>query len=502
MKIINIASGDNFQDILAAVRESGSDNLILIVPKSNPVFKNKSKLEKLKAHFDKLKKEVSIISSGQKIVEAGAKGNNSKKDKDLFSFYSEFSRKMPANSERSREGSRRASASYGARPPSRLKGLLQKDSKKFILILLGSAIGLFIFIVLASLSEVNIKIIPRKSDFSVNIPVVILTDITKNDEVYGMVPGQWIEIEKVISKIFTSSAEKDVFQKAKGKAVIYNNFSASPQILVATTRFQTAEGLVFRIPKAIIVPGQAKIGNEFKPGEIEVEIVADRAGEEYNIEPSDFRIPGFLGSQKYQGFYVKSFEKFSGGFVGRSSFVSKEDLEKAKEIIKEQGIRQVKAELSLLDNFKILDEALSIEMEKTDDSNKAGDLAKEFKVDFKIKARIIVFKEQNITDFISRYVKNSQNLSVVENSLKINYDQPKLNEEKRELSFKLVSSGQTIQNINKEKIISDIVGKKMSDADSYFSSLNEIESVRISSPFWMRKIPENGRRINIESAIE
>ncbi|MBI4117115.1 MAG: hypothetical protein HY451_00265 [Parcubacteria group bacterium] len=497
MKIINIASSDNFEDILEAVKESKSDSLILIVPKSNPVFKNKSKLEKLKVHFNKLKKEVSIIPSGQKITEAALKGNDPKKDKDLFSFYSEFSRKAPP-----RPVQRGYPGRLAFRPLAGSIKLMQRDSKKFFLILLGSAIFLFAFIALASLSEVSIKIIPRKSDFSVNIPVAVLTDITKNDEVYGMVPGQWIEIEKVVSKTFASSAEKDVFQKARGRAVIYNNFSASPQILVATTRFQTAEGLVFRILKTITVPGQTKEGDKSKTGEIEVEIIADRAGEEYNIEPSDFRIPGFLGSSKYQGFYAKSFEKFSGGFIGRSSFVSKDDLEKAEEIVREEGIGQVKAEMNLAGDFKILDEALIIETEKSGDSSIAGDLVKEFKVDFKIKARTVAFKERNIIDFISQYVKNSQNLSVVKDSLKINYDQPELNQEKRELSFKLVSSGQTVQNISKEKIISDIAGKKISEADFYFGSLNEIESARISSPFWMRKIPSSARRINIESVIE
>ena len=346
----------------------------------------------------------------------------------------------------------------------------------------------------------NIKIIPRKVDFSINLPVVVSTDITKNDEIYGMVPGQWIEVEKLISKTFASSAEKDVFQKARGRAFIYNNFSASPQILVATTRLQTAEGLTFRIPKAVTVPGKI-IGSEFKPGEIEVEIVADRAGEEYNIEPSDFRIPGFLGNPKYQGFYAKSFEKLSGGFVGQSSFVSKEDLEKAEEIIKEEGVSQIKAELALLGNFKILDEVLNMEIEKTGDSNNAGDLTKEFRVDFKIKASLVVFKESDIVDFISQYVKNSQNL-LVASGIKINYDQSKLNKEKRELSFKLVSSGQTIQNIDKKKIISDIAGKRISEADSYFSGLNEIESARIFPPFWLRKIPKDANRINIAIIIE
>src|SRR3989344_887065 len=359
MKIINIASSDNFEDILVAVRASESDSMILVVPKSNRVFKSKSKVEKLKTHFDRLKKKVSIISSGQEVIKnanlAGLdifkkKGEISEgKDKEISSFYSEPSGGLNQK-----------------KPP--------KESKKFILFLISSAIALFLFIVFVSLSGADIKIIPRKDDFSVNIPVIVSDKITTNDEFYGMVPGKWIEAEMVISKTFVSGAEKDVFQKARGRITIYNNFSASPQILVATTRFQTPEGLVFRILKTVTVPGAAKTGNESKPGRIEVEVIADRAGEEYNLDPSDFRVPGFLGTPKYQCFYAKSFEKFSGGFVGRSNFVSKEDMEKAGEAVEEEGAAKIKAEMASLGNFKILSEAMILKTEKTSDSNSVGDL--------------------------------------------------------------------------------------------------------------------------------
>lgn len=488
MKIINIASSDNFDDILGAVKDSDSDSIILVIPKSNRVFKNKTRVEKLKDQFDRLKKEVSIISSGQEAVKnASSAGFNIlrkikkpalKKDEDIASFYSEQSdgafKKMP----------------------------LIEDSKKFIFGLIGTAITIFVFIVFASLGGAEIEIIPTKKDFSVNIPVTVSDKLSKNDEIYGIMPGKWVEAEKVFSKIFISSVEKDVFQKATGKIAVYNNFSSSSQILVATTRFQTAEGLVFRIPKTIIVPGAVKIGNETKPGEIEVEAVADRAGEEYNIEPSDFRIPGFLGTPKYQGFYAKSFEKFSGGFIGRSSFVSKDDLQKAEEELKKEALNEIKAELASLDGFKILDEALKMEIEKTDDSNKAGDLIKEFKAGLKIKAETMAFKEENAVDFIYQYVKNSQDVLVVRNSLKVEYREPKLDEGKRELSFNLVSSGQTIQNISKNAIISKVAGMKKSEAEDFINNLEGIESVRISSPFWLRNVPKNVNKIDIKITVE
>lgn len=488
VKIVNIASSDNFDDILGAVKDSDSNSIILVIPKSNRVFKSKSRVENLKNNFDALKKKVSIISSSQEAVKnASSAGFNilrkiekpsPKKDEDIISFYSKQSnrafKKMP----------------------------LIEDSKKFIFGLLGGAIVIFVFIVFASLDGTEIEIIPVKKDFSVNIPVAVSDKVTENDEVYGLMPGKWIELEKVFSKSFVSNAEKDVFVKAAGKITIYNNFSSSSQILVATTRFQTAEGFVFRIPKTIIVPGVVKTGNETKPGEIEVEAIADRAGEEYNIEPSDFRIPGFLGTPKYQSFYAKSFEKFSGGFIGRSNFVGKDDLQKAEEEIKEKALNEIKIELRSLDDFKILEEALKTEIEKTDDSNKVGDLVKEFKMGLKIKTKVMAFKEKNAADFIYQYVKNSQDLLVVGDSIKIDYRELKLDEEKRELSFNLVSSGQAIRNIDKNVIISEIAGKKKSEAEASINNLDGVESVHVSSPFWLRSVPKNINRIDIKITVK
>lgn len=498
MKIINIASSDDFEDILEAVRESRSRDLILVVPKSNRIFKNKNKAEKLKIEFDRLGKEVSIISplgegSNRVGIALGQKKNvKGKKDKDIVSFYSAPSGELPHS----------YMSGGGETRPSKNKEKKTEPAKKFILILIGSAFALFIFLVFASLGEADITLIPRKNDFSVNIPVTISDKITEIDEVYGIIPGQWIEVEKVVSKTFSSGAEKDVFQKARGAITIYNNFSVLPQVLVATTRFQIPEGLVFRISNAVTVPGMSKLDGESKLGEVKVEVVADRAGDDYNIGPSDFRIPGFLGSPKYQGFYAKSFEKFSGGFTGRSAFVSKNDLEKAEEATEKEAEQEIRAGLPLIGDFKVLDGAVRQEIEKTGESAKVNDLTKEFKVVLRVKAKALVFREQEAADLVSRYVKNSQNALVLRDGLKMDHVGLKLNEEKRELSFNLASSGRTVQNIDKNRIISELAGKNKDEAKFYLNGLAGIESVRLSFPFWLRKIPKNKDRIDIRIVTE
>ena len=173
-------------------------------------------------------------------------------------------------------------------------------------------------------------------------------------------------------------------------------------------------------------------------------------------------------------------------------------MEKAEAKVREEAAAQIKKELESLAGFKTLDQAVSAALDKTPDSARLGDLGDNFNFGFKALAKTMAFKESDVRDFISRYVKNSENLSVIQKSLKIDYSEPELDEEKRELSFKLISSGQTVENIDKTKIILEITGDRKRDAAAYLDGLKEVQSAKIISPFWMRKIPKSRERVEIE----
>ena len=74
-------------------------------------------------------------------------------------------------------------------------------------------------------------------------------------------------------------------------------------LLKHTYKSQTP--IIFRIPKTVTIPGAKLESGELIPGKLEMEVTADNAGEKYNIEPSDFTIPGFKGSPKFEKFYAK-----------------------------------------------------------------------------------------------------------------------------------------------------------------------------------------------------
>jgi hypothetical protein len=132
-------------------------------------------------------------------------------------------------------------------------------------------------------------------------------------------------------------------RRASGMVLVYNNYSSEPQVLVKNTRFQTPKGLIFRATNRVVVPG--KKGD--KPGSVEVEITADEPGEKYNVGRSDFKIPGFSGTPKYDKFYARSRDDASGdikgGAAGQGKVVGKAEAEALIKTLEEK----IKANLAI-----------------------------------------------------------------------------------------------------------------------------------------------------------
>jgi hypothetical protein len=99
--------------------------------------------------------------------------------------------------------------------------------------------------------------------------------------------------------------------KASGSITVYNNYSTAPVRLVKTTRFQTPDGLVFRVPADVTVPG--KTGST--PGKVQVTVIADQDGSQYNVGPvSRFTLPGLKSNaDMYANVYASSAASMAGG---------------------------------------------------------------------------------------------------------------------------------------------------------------------------------------------
>lgn len=121
------------------------------------------------------------------------------------------------------------------------------------------------------------------------------------------------------SQTVQAGGTQDVETKAQGTVTVYNDNSTSPVKLLATTRFETPGGLIFRVPDAVVVPG--KIGST--PGHISVTIFADQNGQQYNIGPvSRFSVPGLQSTPAmYANIYAQSTASTTGGFSGQQAAI-------------------------------------------------------------------------------------------------------------------------------------------------------------------------------------
>jgi len=116
------------------------------------------------------------------------------------------------------------------------------------------------------------------------------------------------------SAVVPTSGSTRVEDRASGTVTVVNEYSAQTVKLIKNTRFATPDGLIFRVPADVVIPG--KKGST--AGEISITVIADQAGESYNVGPqAKLTIPGLKSTpDMYAKVYARSTAAMRGGFVG------------------------------------------------------------------------------------------------------------------------------------------------------------------------------------------
>jgi hypothetical protein len=381
-------------------------------------------------------------------------------------------------------------------PLKRLKSAMILRRMPLFLIL--GAVFVLALVLYNTLGSANIIIYPRKQKLDLKLKISASSATTAINFDLNQIPGQRFREQKEESGVFPATGQKDIIQKASGKITIFNK-SFTAQRLVATTRFKSSSGLIFRIPQTITVPSAVKKGTEIIAGSVESIVYADKPGVEYNIGPSQFTIPGFEGTPKFNDFYAVSKDPMKGGIIGPAKVVTEEDFAKAQETlaskVKEGIYQSLKNQAGEL---KILDVSF-IKLEEPKTEVKVGSAVDNIQMSIKGSADIIAFRESDVVELIRNFISKNNNLDLLVEDLNIKYANPIINADNNVLSFDLQVSGWAAAKLDKEKIQKEIIGMKGSAIRSYFQNIKEVESARvILSPFWVRNIPDDPKRIKID----
>jgi len=385
--------------------------------------------------------------------------------------------------------------------PYRSKNFWSK--KKIIATLFLLALIISLSLINFVFSKVTIEIWPETQILSFEDEITADSEKKNADDsvLSKTIPAVIIDTGEIIaSQSFPSSGKISKESKAQGKITIYNNYSRS-QVLTLNTRFQAPSEenvLYFRSTKPVTVPAK---------GTIEIDVVADRPGEEYNIEPVTFSIPGLAGLPQYTSIYGKSFSKMTGGFKGDVAKVEDGDLERAKNVLVETLFNKAQESLKIKvgDEYVLLNDATKEEVLDTSSSVGAGTEAQSFTYQAKVKSEALVFKRTDLEDFAKEFIKSKEKegQKIKEDSLKIDYSPESINLNLGKIVLKLKFSAMVYSDIDIASLKEAISKKSIEEAKNILEKQTQVKQVEIKPwPAWIRNIPKNDKKIRFQLTID
>lgn len=393
---------------------------------------------------------------------------------------------------------------YPKSKPAEFNGHNKSRKKQFLFAFLAVlAVGGFIIGMMTAFASASINIKPKSQAINVD------TEITAtNTLVDGAVKYEVLKLSTTKTATVAASGEEAAEVKASGKIVIYNNFSAEPQRLITRTRFESPEGLIFRISESVVVPGKTVKNGVETPGSIEVEVFADEAGEKYNIKKTDFTIPGFKNdATRYKNFYAKSSTNMTGGFIGKVKTVLPNDKKTALENISNEAKTELEKDLQtkVPGGLVLLPGAIVYESKETPQKEEGSSVI----LSEEVTAYALLLDNKSLTgDITKTYLAENADWSGINTAIN-DFSSLKLSEISgnpqagEKLKFKVSGLATVSAEIDTEAVKEKLLGAPKKAAGSLIDEFAGISSVTATiRPVWKQSFPDNPVKIHVQVVTE
>lgn len=385
------------------------------------------------------------------------------------------------------------------RPRPSLHSYSPKYSKKFLWIGAVVAVLVLAFAVFSLFAGATVSYTPKSSQLTFSKDTY--TAYKSGDKVLLFSVIKLSEDKGVKTP---ASGEENVSLKASGTIVVYNNAGKNDQKLIKNTRFQATDGKIFRIPNEIIVPGQKTQNGTTVPGSVETTVVADQPGVNYNIDLTDFTIPGFKGTPQFTTIYARSKTSMTGGFVGAMKKVSDADLKAANttlgETLKGELMNQAKAQVPpdfiIYPNLVYISLSNLPQTNPTDSGVTVNLHADLYGVMFKKVDLISFLASKKLTDTTS----NPVNIPDLENlDLTFIGQTAKDLLKADQLNFQVDGTATAVYLTDENALRNDLTDKNKSDLDSILkkSYPSILKANAVVRPFWKSSFPSDPSKIKI-----
>jgi hypothetical protein len=399
---------------------------------------------------------------------------------------------------------------------------LTPGKKRWIFGLVSASVLVLFVIAYVALPGATISIEPASDVVSKAVNVLLEDKPSEGNSLQAYAIET--EVETTLAHSATGLITDDSSNAAGNLTII--NIDSIDHPLVKETRFQTEDGIVFRLQEEVVVPA----GSASSPSTLVVYVVADpldangvAVGERGNIGPSKFFLPG-LREDSRDVLYGESYSEMTGGTTVSRVQVTEDDLiaaqAKLETELKEQALANLRKEVLAQSNsqginLKLLEHSDALEYGPALINlpyELVGVEQQSFEVTGSMTISGVAYSSDELftilkAEIVSAKTPGKRLVSVDPDSVTLVV----LEANTAANSYKITAQVQGIEEYEidpeleggsklAEKIIEHVAGKSLEEAEAYIENLPEVNSVEISVwPWWAPRIPTLPENIKIKS---
>ncbi|PIQ66905.1 MAG: hypothetical protein CO184_01740 [Candidatus Zambryskibacteria bacterium CG_4_9_14_3_um_filter_40_16] len=376
--------------------------------------------------------------------------------------------------------------------------------KKWTVLGIATALLILILVIIAPLfTSATVKVFLKSS--------IVKADnlsLTAKKQADGGLSFDVIKITKEDGEEVVASGEEKEEKKASGQIIIFNNHDSNTQRLVKNTRFETPEGLIYRINEAVTIPGRTTKNGTTVPGSIEVTVFADEPGDKYNIGLKDFTIPGFENDPaRFKSIFARSKTSMTGGFVGIVKSVSESDKKETQDSIrarlKENLFRDIDAQIP--NNFVLLDGTSFVKYKTLPQSEVKGNSVRmnEEGVLYGILLNKNTLSKAIADNLDSGFSQDNVEIDNYESFEMVIQNNDSFNPEiDQNLTFTVNGDITLFLEVDQGQLSNNLAGKSKNSLRAVLANFPSIEKAdAVIKPFWRKSFPKKEKKIKIDKIL-
>lgn len=309
-----------------------------------------------------------------------------------------------------------------------------------------------------------------------------------------------------VSKDVTFIKSEDAPTYATGGVTLYNEYSTKSQIFPVNTKLSDINNNIYKLDKAVTIPGYKTSKGKIIPGSISTMVTAIVAGDAYNGDPRDFSLPILKNTLKYKKIYGRSNTPLSGGQQGSTYVLSPETKGEldgfAHSSFNQSILRKIQAQIPF--DYVFYSEGTNFSY-LIDDKSQLNNPRGKVSIEGTLTAVLLNKKdlENSIINHIIPNITSSElNEITVSNleslSFKFNDSAQVINKDTKSFAFTLSGTGDILWHPDENKLKENLLGISKNSIQEVLKTDPGVEKASAKfSPPWQSYIPNNLERIHI-----